>query len=475
MSFAKIKSLRRTLAFRLTFWHAVIFASASSIAFFIFYAVLQSGIEQRTDSLLTDQAKECAKLLSTRGVDAVKVELVNTAEASGTHDIFLRLISSEGREIASSDSTAWKNFEIDPVTLQRVTRDHPVIETLHITGQGQIRVAYASIGRDKVLQIGLSLKDDERLLSYFRWIFASAMAVVTTIAVLVSWLTATRTLSKVDTVTQTALNIAHGSLDARVPEKPQGDEIDRLAAAFNGMLDRIQVLMGGMKEITDNLAHELRSPITRMRGTAETTITGSEKLEGYENMAASTIEDCDRLLWLINTMLDISEAEAGMTPLKRGPIEINAMIQDVCELFAPVAEDKGVILRAEDCSLCIIDGDKEKIQRVMSNLIDNAIKYTPAGRNVSVSVKERDGEVQVDVVDGGIGIAERDIPHIFERFFRGEKSRSERGHGLGLSLARALVRMHGGDISVKSTLESGSVFTIRIPETIRADRRATQN
>jgi len=223
-------------------------------------------------------------------------------------------------------------------------------------------------------------------------------------------------------------------------------------------------LLTEIKEMSDNIAHDLKSPITRIRGTAEVTLTTGKSLSEYEAMAANTIEECDRLLDMINTMLMISKAEAGVDHLTRQAIDLAGLIQEACKLFEPTAEDNGIALSCDvpDISHCF--GDTRMIQRMLSNLLDNAIKYTPSGGSVNVSIAENDAQVVIFIKDTGIGISPKDLPHIFERFYRCDQSRSQTGIGLGLSLARAIARAHGGDITTTSSPNQGSTFTVTLPK-----------
>ena len=191
---------------------------------------------------------------------------------------------------------------------------------------------------------------------------------------------ARRAVSGVEAVTRTAQKISGGTLEERVPVKARGDEIDQLALTFNQMLDRIQTLLTEIKEMSDNIAHDLRSPITRIRGIAEVTLTTGKSLSEYEGMAASTIEECDRLLDMINTMLMISKTESGVDKFSREEIDLTGLVRQACELFEPTAEDKGVTSELRCArSESILIGDTPMIQRMLSNLLDNAIKYTPSG------------------------------------------------------------------------------------------------
>jgi signal transduction histidine kinase len=275
---------------------------------------------------------------------------------------------------------------------------------------------------------------------------------------------AKRALSGVDEISRIATAISEGALECRVPLKGRRDEIDRLAGNFNSMVERMEGLIKGMKEMNDNIAHDLRSPITRMRGFAEVTLTGSNSLSEYQSMASTVLEECDRLLAMINTMLDISEAETGLTGLRLEEVNIEELIRDVLDLFGPVIDAKGLRTDLHTEGHLITMADTQKIQRVLSNLLDNAIKYTPQGGSIHISATGTGREVRVALDDTGIGIPGPELPHIFDRFFRGERSRSEPGSGLGLSLARALVAAHRGSIAVTSTPGEGTQILVTLPK-----------
>jgi signal transduction histidine kinase len=277
------------------------------------------------------------------------------------------------------------------------------------------------------------------------------------------WFMARRALLGVEEVTRTALRISEGAFKERVHVQAKGEEIQRLAATFNGMLERIEALITGMREMSDNVAHELRTPITRIRGVAEMTLNAERSVNDYEDMAANTIEACDRLLGMINTMLDVSEAEAGASKLTFAEIDMADVVRGACELYQPAAEGKGVTLISRISGNHSVYGDIRRIQRVVVNLLDNAVKYTPPGGTVTVSVNEQQGQVVISFDDTGIGISEDDLPHIFRRFYRCDRSRSEAGFGLGLSLAKAIVGAHGGNITATSVLGKGSRFTVILP------------
>ncbi|MEW6670848.1 MAG: HAMP domain-containing sensor histidine kinase [Thermodesulfobacteriota bacterium] len=259
-----------------------------------------------------------------------------------------------------------------------------------------------------------------------------------------------------------------GALGSRVPLTHKGDEIDQLASTFNQMLDRIEMLVANIREMSDNIAHDLKSPVTRIRGIAEVTLTTDSSLTSYENMAASIIEECDRLLDMINTMLVISKTEAGVDKLNIEPLDMAEIVKDACNLFQSSAEDNGVALSYRLPEKLFVSGDKRMVQRMVANLLDNAIRYTPEGGAVEVTGEPKGQDrLAVVVKDTGIGISNEDLPHVFERFYRCEPSRSPAGTGLGLSLALAIARAHGGNIEVESVPGKGSIFTVILPKDYR--------
>jgi signal transduction histidine kinase len=233
---------------------------------------------------------------------------------------------------------------------------------------------------------------------------------------------------------------------------------------FNTMLERINALIQGMKETNDSIAHDLRSPIARMRGIAEAALTIESSSEAHRMLAGDIIEQCDRLLGMINTILDISEAEAGVAKLVIEKVDLIPIVQDAVGLFLAMAEDKNIAIKVHvPPSEIRLHSDRRKLQRILGNLLDNAIKFTPPDGAITISVSGDDKRVLIRLEDTGIGISEKDISRIFEKFFQADKSRSEPGSGLGLSLARAFVSSLGGSITATSTAGEGSSFTVLLP------------
>ena len=456
------------MAFRLTLWYAGIFAVSACIAFLLFYFFVSKFIFDQTDQELISQADRFSILLTSQGSELVIDSALIEAHAAGVKKVFFRFLSANGEVFSSSDMSYWKdiNIGVDETAIKELLKDsQPVFKTIAVSGRREkVRILYAAISPRIILQVGVAMESYSHFLDALRRIFIATMSFLVVLAAGVGWFMARRAVSGIEAVTRTAQKISGGTLEERVPVKASGDEIDQLALTFNQMLDRIQALLKEIKQMSDNIAHDLRSPLARIRGAAEVTLASGKTLGEFEGMAASTIEECDRLLDMINTMLMISKTESGVEKIPSADVDLTGIVRQACELFGPTSEDKKVTVRCNRPDGIHLNGNTPMIQRMFSNLLDNAIKYTPPGGMVDINVSGSQSQVVVAVKDTGVGISAHDLPHIYERFYRCDQSRSQAGIGLGLSLARAIARAHGGDITVVSTPNEGSTFTVTLPK-----------
>jgi heavy metal sensor kinase len=458
--------VHHTLAFRLTLWYAGIFSLSACIAFFFFYLLMTSMFRDQTDRDLYRQAGIFSTIMATDGIEAVKRFAELESQASGEKKVFFRLFYPTGISFSSSNMTYWQDIGVTRVHIEQALHGtSQIYETLTIPDRTeQVRILYSNIGAGVILQLGQSMENVANFVEAFRKIVIATLIMLVLLSAGFGWFLARRAVSGVQAVTRTARSITAGALKERVPVNARGDEIDQLATTFNAMLDRIQHLVEGIREISDNVAHDLKSPLTRIRGSAEIALTTGKSMLEFEQMAASNIEECDRLLDMINTMLMISQTEAGVGELVKTDVNVTQIVKDACNLFQPMAADKDVDLICEEIETASLKGDRSLLQRMVANLVDNAIKYTQAGGRVDVSVHMKEQhELSLTVVDTGEGISKTKLPHIFERFYRCDPSRSTTGAGLGLSLAKAIVRAHQGRITVKSETGKGSTFEVLFP------------
>jgi signal transduction histidine kinase len=260
-------------------------------------------------------------------------------------------------------------------------------------------------------------------------------------------------LRRVETINATSRKIMSGNLSERVPVTRRNDEFDGLANSLNRMLDRIEQLMQGMKEVTDNVAHDLKTPLTRLRNRAESALREGQGEGAQRQALETTIEESDRLIKTFNALLMIARAEAGTPSGALSELDLSAVVADVAELYGPLAEDEGLELVAEVAPGVKLNGNRELLGQALVNLVENALKYYEpvegkAGR-ITVSLRQAGGRVLIEVADNGRGIPDEDRPRVVERFVRLEKSRTMPGSGLGLSLVSAVARLHGGELRLE--------------------------
>ena len=470
MSFGRMIRLPQTLSFRLTLWYGLIFSISSCLAFLFFYVLITTNLKKQLDDRLSQKISEFEAIYNLQGLDEVKEAALIESRAAGEKKIFFRLLYASGVAFSSSNMSYWRSIGINRRAVRQLMESRArVYETVSIPGRGdRVRIAYGVIGRKIVVQLGYSMETDIAFVAIFKRIFFVTMSALIITAVLVGWFMARRAVSGVEAVTRTARQISESDLGRRVPIMARHDEIDRLAVTFNQMLDRIEKLVVGIREMGDNIAHDLKSPVARIRGMAELSLSGvAGSNEELISLAGNTIEECDRLLDMINTMLMISKTDAGAGDLNLQMVNIAQVARGAVKLFSLLAEDKGLTLSCDTPESLMVEGDLKMLQRAMANLFDNAIKYTPPPGHVDVRVfRDRDNKQQVIIAvkDSGIGIDNQDLSKIFNRFFRCDQSRTAGGSGLGLSLAQAIARAHHGEIDVVSRKGKGSVFTIRLPE-----------
>jgi signal transduction histidine kinase len=306
------------------------------------------------------------------------------------------------------------------------------------------------------LLVGRDLDERERLFGIIVNAGQWSLALVIVLGLVGGFFVSRRVLSRIDAMTGTAQTIMAGDLSGRLPVAGTGDELDRLADNVNAMLERIEALMRGLKEVSDNIAHDLKTPLTRLRNRCEQALRSASGEASYRAALESTIAESDELIRTFDALLMIARAESGQARDNMTEFDASEIARDVGELYEPVAEEKGIALTIDAPATAPVRGNRELVSQALANLIDNAIKY--AGRHgkangvpAEIVVKAgNDGErITLTVADRGPGIPDADRARVVERFVRLEQSRSEPGSGLGLSLASAVARLHGGELKLE--------------------------
>jgi signal transduction histidine kinase len=319
------------------------------------------------------------------------------------------------------------------------------------------------------LLVGRDLEERERLFAIIANAGQWSLALVIVLGLAGGFFVSRRVLNRIEAMTETAQTIMAGDLAGRLPVAGTGDELDRLAEHLNAMLERIEALMGGLKEVSDNIAHDLKTPLTRLRNRCEQALRGAAGVDDYRAALESTIAESDDLIRTFDALLMIARAESGHARDNMTEFDAAEIARDVGELYEPLADEKGIALTVDAPAAAPVRGNRELVSQALANLIDNAIKYAGPNGQVNGAPAEivvkagNDGErIALSVADRGPGIAEADRSRVVERFVRLEQSRSEPGSGLGLSLAAAVARLHGGELKLEDN-HPGLRSTIALP------------
>jgi signal transduction histidine kinase len=433
--------LRRTFGLRLALWYATLFVSGAIAIVFVTYYLTASSLAQRDHQIIKGKLGDYAAAYVRGGV-GVLANTVRSEQQTAPERLFVRVVDRGVESVVLSSPDGW-----DP---------------------SKIEIVSANLADGTLVQVGKSTEARDDLLARFRATLGLVTLMIVAVALTGGWLATQSALSPIRRLTLAVQRIIRtGRTDARVPLAGSGDALDELTALFNAMLDKIEGLVTAMRGSLDNVSHDLRTPLTRLRGTAELALAGPadglDATERYREALAECVEESDRVLVMLNTLMDISEAESGAMQLHREPVALTDVVARAMDLYRDVADAKGVALTADSVGDVMVIGDRTRLEQVAANLLDNAVKYTPAGGRVEVGVRADAGRGILSVRDTGAGIAPDELPRIFDRLFRGDTSRTERGLGLGLSLVKAIVEAHHGSVEVESEPGRGSTFEVSLP------------
>ena len=410
---------RGLFGLRLAQWYGTLFVCGAVVIASLTYYVTATSLAQRDQEIIQSKLGEYATVYARSGLDAL-VDTVRNEQLTTPERLYVRVVDRGAEALVLSSREGW-----DPRTLETAS----------------LRLLDGTL-----VEVGKSIETRLDLLRRVRAAIGFGTLAIVLIALTGGWLATEAAVAPIRRLTEAAGRIVRtGRTDERVPVAAGTDDDDAIAELtllFNAMLDKIEGLVTGMRGALDNVAHDLRTPLTRLRGTAEMTLASQADAERYREALADCVEETDRVLVMLNTLMDISEAESGAMPLQHEPVTLADVAARALDLYRDVADAKDITLESRSDAAVVVSGDRVRLEQVAANLIDNAIKYTPEGGHVMVTVAaDRDRGV-LAVSDTGIGVPAGEQPRIWDRLFRGDRSRAERGLGLGLSLVKAIVRAH---------------------------------
>jgi signal transduction histidine kinase len=462
-----LEEIRQSLAVRLAATYAAVFAAGAAALFGVLYWILAHSLEERDRAAVEQRAETYALAYEQGGAFALRARL-SADPSPDARSLFVRLLSPDGSTVFASVPVDW----VDPQVERHLVPDGwggwktQEIHSVRVPRDEARDFAVASrvLSDGRLIQVARTGDSRAVLLAPLRRDFAGVGAVALllslTAGTFLSW-RATRPLRQVAATARRIID--EDDVSARIPNPKGSGELAVLARQLNALLDKNADHVRVLRETLDNLAHDMRTPLTRLRGTAELSLQEGGNPADARSALASCVEESDRVLHLLEVLLDVSAAEAGALTLRRERLDVRSLVNRAVDLYREVAEQKNIKVVAEDTGAAEIEGDPVRIGQALSNLLDNALKYTPDGGSVTIASAREPGAVTVTVSDTGPGVPVAEHDAVWRRLYRGDASRSQRGLGLGLTLVRAIAEAHGGTAAVGAAPGGGARFQLRFP------------
>ncbi len=469
-----LRKITTTAAWRISLWTTLAFALGTAVAFLIVYFLVAQGIRERSDTWLTGETEVLAQVLADTPKDHLYQRMVREVAELATQEVpdecnargeRLNSVFFLATDSANNEPPLWvgpgtADAFISAIQTAKVTSGSP--QSVRVEGVRQTFRVVVHEQNGKTVYLGLSDRGTSRLLHRFASRLAAVWCGMFLLGFVISYWSVRSNLRRVERITETVARIGAEDLEERLPEPANSDEISRLASTFNRMLDRIQSSVNQLRTVTGSVAHDLKSPVTSIRGTLESALceTGNEN---WRESVGEAIENLDRLLLQLNTTLDLAEAEAGALELDRTPVDLSVAVAQLVDLYQPAMSDREHKVTLDLEEHVFVEADAGLLNRVISNLLENELTHLPTGHLITIRLHSRSGSAELVVEDDGPGFPPEIVPRVFERFVKGKLSP---GHGMGLAFVNAVVQTHGGTVSLCARPEGGAVITVSLPVSV---------
>jgi len=463
----------RGLRAQLTLWHAGLMALTLLALSGFTYALLIGVLHSRADAALHEFADTTARQIATTLYAGGSTPppgtprfLSNDLRSWGR---YIQVVDTQGYVVEKSDGLNTHPLPVSADALRRGLAGETTFETVPGLGEHPVRIITTPVlmGRrvPYLVQAGTSLEGVEAALQRAGWILLVLTPTVFVMALVGGWLVVGRALRRVDDLRRTALEIQGTNLQRRIKHAGADDEIGRLAQAFDQMIARLDRSFQQVRQFSADASHELKTPLTAIRGEAEVVLMGNHTAEEYRQAIGSILESAERMSQVVESLLLLARADSGQNLVRREPVELGDVLLRAYESLEDLAARQHISVLIDEVEDLTVSGDPLWLNQILVNLISNAIKYTPEGGEVSVALRAAEGQAELTVRDTGIGIAPEHLPYIFDRFYRVDEGRARAagGTGLGLSITRWAVEAHEGQIEVESEVGRGTLIRVRFP------------
>ena len=462
MSLKLPERLFSTLGFRVGAWYSVIFVASTALLFLLGYLFLGATLRAHDEEEIQLELREVKALYEIGGVTALNSYLEELSNQRRSQPLFIRVADSKNRTRHVFARKRWYDFDLKLLEIKdSAYQGWITLESKD--GEYVLDILSGPLTpRGNRVQVGMSSQRRALILGQYKKIALLVMAPLFVLGLGGGLFLSRKTLRPIRDIIQTVRSIDAGTMEARLSRTHTGDELDELARLFNSMLESIHRLIQGMESSLDNVAHDLRTPMTRLRNFSELALK-EESPELLKEALEKGMEESERILSLLTTLMDLSEAETGRLKINPEPTNLTELVETVAEMYRFVGEEKGVEVSWKLAKEIFMKVDPQRMSQAVANIMDNAVKFTPEGRRVRLSLEKKRHQVVIRVEDEGPGIPEADLSRIWDRLFRGDRSRSQKGLGLGLSLVKGIVVAHHGTVSVKRSPQGGACFEVSLP------------
>jgi len=460
MYLKKIKNSFKKIHFRLALIFSFIFILSSGILFAFSFLFLYNSMNNSEEDETKRRLLNYWALFQSDGVDLVINEIDKESFLYGDQPFFARIADKENRTLFLRYPESWSEYMLEKLENIPV-KDFERTLILKSNESGNVLKAYTVyLSENYFLQIGISTSRSSHLLTLYRRNFIFLLLVLVLPGFGVGVFFSRRFLSPIRNFNSTLKEIiATGDISKRIPERGVNDDMEEISILFNKMLQRIETLIFQMKGNLDIVAHDLRTPMTIFRGYAEQAIKDPKNLLAAGEALSASLEQSEKIISMLNTIMDISEAESGTLKLKKKNLDLEQLVKSLVEMYQFIGEERNIkiVLNSIECKIL---ADPVRISQAIGNILDNAVKYSPNNSIINIDLKIIDLKIILIIKDNGAGISKEDIPFIWDRLYRSPNVRSIPGLGLGLSLVKAVIKAHNGSIEIESSIGTGSRFTI---------------